>query len=85
MKLIFVDESWEDYLYWQKTDKQMLKKINELIKDIIRNPHSGLGKPELLKFKYQGYWSRRINHEHRLIYKVTGEEIWIAKCRHHYD
>lgn len=85
MKLIFVDESWEDYLYWQKTDKKILKKINELIKDIARNPSSGLGKPEPLKFKFQGYWSRRINHEHRLIYRAVGEEIWIAKCRQHYD
>lgn len=85
MKLIFVDEPWEDYLYWQKTDKKVLKKINELIKEIARNPHKGTGKPEPLKFKYQGYWSRRINHEHRLIYRVVGEVIWIAKCRHHYD
>ena len=85
MKLIFVDESWEDYLYWQKTDKKVLKKINQLIKEIARTPHVGLGKPEPLKFKYQGYWSRRINHEHRLIYRTDGDEIWIAKCRHHYD
>ena len=85
MKLIFVDESWEDYLYWQKTDKKVLKKINQLIKEIARTPHSGPGKPEPLKFKYQGYWSRRINHEHRLIYRTVGDEIWIAKCRHHYD
>jgi toxin YoeB len=85
MKLIFVDESWEDYLYWQKTNKQMMKKINNLIKDIVRNPYSGIGKPELLKFKYQGYWSRRIDQEHRLINRIVKDEIWIAKCRHHYD
>jgi toxin YoeB len=85
MRLIFVDESWDDYLYWQKTDKKMIKKINELIKDISRNPHHGIGKPEPLKFKYRGYWSRRIDHEHRLIYRVVEDEIWIAKCRHHYD
>lgn len=85
MILIFVDESWEDYLYWQKTDKKIIRKINELIKDISRSPFSGIGKPEPLKYKYKGYWSRRINHEHRLIYKVMNDEIWIAKCRHHYD
>ena len=85
MKLIFTDESWEDYLYWQKTDKKITRKINELIKDIYRSPLSGIGKPEPLKYKYQGYWSRRIDHEHRLIYRVVKDEIWIAKCRHHYD
>lgn len=85
MKYIFVDESWEDYLYWQKTDKKILKKINELIKDISRTPFSGKGKPELLKYKYKGYWSRRIDHEHRLIYQVKDDEIRIAKCRFHYD
>ncbi|MDM1040105.1 MULTISPECIES: Txe/YoeB family addiction module toxin [Empedobacter] len=85
MKIVFVDESWEDYLYWQKTDKSKLKKINELIKDIARNPFDGLGKPEALKHKYAGFWSRRIDHEHRLIYRVVEDEIQIAKCRFHYD
>jgi toxin YoeB len=85
MKLIFVDESWEDYLYWQKTDKKMVRKINELIKVITRTPFSGIGKPEPLKHKYKGYWSRRITDEHRFIYKVKEDEIWIAKCRFHYD
>ena len=85
MKYIFVDESWEDYLYWQKTDKKILKKINELIKDISRNTFSGIGKPEPLKSKYKGYWSRRINNEHRLIYQIKNDEIRIAKCRFHYD
>ncbi|MDH1881274.1 Txe/YoeB family addiction module toxin [Empedobacter falsenii] len=85
MKIVFVDESWEDYLYWQKTDKSKLKKINELIKDIARNPFDGLGKPEALKHKYVGFWSRRIDHEHRLIYRVVEDEIQIAKCRFHYD
>jgi toxin YoeB len=85
MKYIFVDESWEDYLYWQRTDMKVLKKINELIKDISRNPHSGLGKPEALKYKYSGWWARRINQEHRLIYQVNDDEILIAKCRFHYD
>ena len=85
MKYIFVDESWGDYLYWQKTDTKILKKINELIKDISRNPFSGIFKTEPLKFKYKGFWSRRINDEHRLIYQVKDDEIRIAKCRFHYD
>jgi toxin YoeB len=86
MKLVFVDESWEDYLYWQKTDKRMLLRINKLNKDISRSPFHGIGKPEALKHRYRGYWSRRINEEHRLIYRVTDEgEIWIVKCRFHYD
>ena len=85
MKLVFVEESWEDYLYWQKTDKQKLKKINELLKDIMRSPFEGVGKPEPLKYKFAGFWSRRIDHEHRLIYQVTEDSILIAKCRFHYD
>ena len=85
MKYIFVDESWEDYLYWQKTDKKMLTKINNLIKDISRTPFSGPVKPEPLKYKYKGFWSRRIDDEHRLIYQVKDDEIHIAKCRFHYD
>jgi len=85
MKYIFVDESWEDYLYWQKNDTRMLNKINQLLKDFLRTPFSGLGNPEPLKYKYQGFWSRRINDEHRLIYRVTNDEIHIAKCRFHYD
>jgi len=85
MKLVFVEESWEDYLYWQKTDKQKLKKINELLKDIVRNPFEGIGKPEPLKYKFAGFWSRRIDNEHRLIYQVTEDSILIAKCRFHYD
>lgn len=85
MKYTFVDESWEDYLYWQKNDKKTLKRINALLKDISRNPFSGLGKPEPLKYKYKGYWSQRIDGEHRLIYRMADEEIQIAKCRFHYD
>ncbi|MBE0637094.1 MAG: Txe/YoeB family addiction module toxin [Bacteroidales bacterium] len=81
MKYIFVEESWEDYLYWQTTDK----KINELLKDISRHPFTGLGKPEPLRHKYKGFWSRRIDGEHRLIYQVKNDEILIAKCRFHYD
>ncbi|MFZ4413556.1 MAG: Txe/YoeB family addiction module toxin [Bacteroidales bacterium] len=85
MKYVFVDESWEDYLYWQANDKKMLKRMNELLKDISRNSYSGIGKPEPLKYKYKGFWSRRINDKHRLIYQVTEDEILIAKCRFHYD
>jgi len=85
MKLIFVDESWEDYLYWQKNDKKILGKINALLKDISRRPFDGIGKPEALKYKYKGFWSRRIDGEHRLIYQVRDEEILIVKCRFHYD
>jgi toxin YoeB len=85
MRYIFVDESWEDYLYWQQTDKKKLRRINDLLKDIARNPFTGLGKPEPLKFNYKGFWSRRIDDEHRLIYRVQGDDIQIAKCRFHYD
>jgi len=85
MKYIFVDDSWEDYLFWQKTNKKYLKKINDLLKAISRTPYSGLGKPERLKHKYKGLWSRRIDSEHRLIYTVKEDEIHILKCRFHYE
>jgi toxin YoeB len=85
MKYIFVDESWEDYQYWFKTDKKILARINDLIKDISRTPYTGIGKPEPLKYKYKGYWSRRITDEHRLIYQVKGDDLLIVKCRFHYD
>jgi toxin YoeB len=85
VKYIFIDESWEDYLYWQKTDRAKLKRINDLLKDISRNPFDGIGKPEPLKFKYRGFWSRRIDDEHWLIYQIQDDEILIAKCRYHYD
>lgn len=85
MRYTFVDESWEDYLYWQKTDKKKLKRINDLLKDISKSPFEGIGKPEPLKHKYSGFWSRRIDDEHRLIYKYGENEILIAKCRFHYD
>ena len=85
MKFVFSELSWEDYLFWQKNDQQKLKRINELLKDISRTPYEGIGKPEPLRFKYAGFWSRRIDEEHRLIYKVDDDEIQIAKCRFHYD
>ena len=68
MNLLFTDEAWEDYLYWQTTDKKNLKKINNLIKDIKREPFHGIGKPEALKYEFSGFWSRRITDEHRLVY-----------------
>jgi toxin YoeB len=83
--LVFTELSWEDYLFWQKNDKQKLKRINEILKDISRNPYDGIGKPEPLKFNYAGFWSRRIDEEHRLIYRVDDDEIQIAKCRFHYN
>lgn len=85
MKFVFVEESWEDYLYWQKSNKKVLKRINKILKDISRHPFEGIGKPEPLKHKYKGFWSRRIDAEHRIIYAVREDEILIAKCRFHYD
>jgi len=84
-RITFSQNSWEDYISWQSEDRKMLKKINELIKDIERTPYKGLGKPEALKFDLTGYWSRRIDREHRLVYQVIGEEILIYSCRYHYD
>ena len=84
MKLIFAERAWEDYLHWQKTDKKVLKRINLLIKDITREPFDGIGKPEPLKHALTGYWSRRINDEHRIVYKVDDESILIAQLRYHY-
>lgn len=84
MKLIFSTHGWEDYLYWQRTDKKMLKRINTLIKDIQRSPFEGIGKPEPLKHALSGYWSRRINDEHRIVYTADEEAIYIAQLRYHY-
>lgn len=84
MKLIFAEQAWEDYLYWQKTDKKMLKRINVLIKDVTREPFEGIGKPEPLKHALSGYWSRRINDEHRIVYAVQDESLLIAQLRYHY-
>ena len=84
MKLIFAENAWDDYLYWQKVDKKILKRINALIKDISREPFEGIGKPEPLKHALSGYWSRRINDEHRIVYKVQDDSLLIAQLRHHY-
>lgn len=84
MDIMFLDDAWQDYLYWQKIDKKILKRINQLIKDIQRTPFEGVGKPEALKFDLSGLWSRRIDREHRLIYQVKEEYIIIVQCRYHY-
>jgi toxin YoeB len=85
MKLLFHDQAWEDYLYWQQTDKQLLKRINMLIREIQREPFSGMGKVEPLKGDLSGYWSRRIDGTHRIVYKVEQGAIIIAQCRGHYN
>lgn len=85
MKLTFSSRAWDEYLYWQKTDKAILKRINALIKDVQREPFQGIGKPEPLKHGLSGYWSRRINDEHRFVYKVLDDQILIAQLRFHYE
>jgi toxin YoeB len=85
MKIIFTKNSWEDYISWQSEDKKMLKKINELIKDIQRTPFAGKGKPEPLKYDLAGFWSRRIDREHRIVYQVSKNGILVYSCRFHYD
>jgi len=82
--LVFAPEAWEDYLYWQHTDAKVISRINLLLKEITRNPYAGIGKPEPLKHVLQGYWSRRINSEHRIVYKKAGNQILIAQLRYHY-
>ena len=78
------DFAWEDYLYWQKQDKKTLKRINNLIQDIDRNGYDGIGKPEALTGNLQGYWSRRIDEKHRLVYGIKNNRIEILQCRTHY-
>ncbi|MFW5791464.1 MAG: Txe/YoeB family addiction module toxin [Desulfohalobiaceae bacterium] len=84
MKLVFSQHAWEDYLFWQKTDTKILRRVNALIKETTRNPFEGPGKPEQLKHALSGYWSRRITDEHRMVYKVTEHAIHIAQLRYHY-
>ena len=84
MNLQWTSNAWDDYLYWQKTDKKILKRINQLIKEIQREPFIGIGEPEPLKHSWTGYWSRRINREHRIVYKIENEAVIIAQCRYHY-
>jgi toxin YoeB len=84
MKLTFTETGWEQYLYWQSHDKAMLKRINRLLKDVLRSPFEGLGKPEPLKGNLSGFWSRRITQEHRLVYSIKDQTITVAQCRYHY-
>jgi toxin YoeB len=82
--LVFSEQAWEDYLFWQKTDKKLVQRINALIREITRTPHTGTGKPEPLRHALAGYWSRRINDEHRIVYKVVDRALWVAQLRYHY-
>ena len=84
MRLIFAPQAWEDYLHWQQSDRKMLQRINRLIADIQRDPFAGIGKPEPLRHALSGYWSRRIDDEHRIVYKVAADALLIAQLRYHY-
>lgn len=85
MTLVWSRAAWEDYLFWQQQDRKIVRRINALLKDIERHQNEGIGKPEALKHGFRGYWSRRITDEHRLIYRIEGDEIRIAQCRFHYS
>lgn len=90
MRLLWDESAWSDYLYWQEQDRRVVKRVNQLIRDITRGadvgePNVGIGKPEALKHGFHGYWSRRITDEHRLVYKVVDGELRIAACRYHYE
>jgi toxin YoeB len=85
MILTWDESAWEDYVWWQTQDRRVLRRINALVQDVARSGDEGIGKPEALKHGFQGYWSRRITDEHRLVYKIVGEEIRIAACRYHYS
>ena len=84
MKLVFSEHAWKDYIFWQRTDRTLLKRINTLISEIQRSPFQGIGKPEPLKHGLAGYWSRRISDEHRIVYKVEHDSVFIAQLRYHY-
>ena len=84
MNLVFTPEAWEDYLHWQAADAKQLKRVNQLLKEIAREPFTGIGKPEPLRHTLQGCWSRRIDGEHRVVYKVSGENVWLLQLRYHY-
>jgi toxin YoeB len=84
VKLVWDPNAWEDYLWWQAQDRRVLKRINQLIQDVIRNVNDGIGKPEPLKHDFAGYWSRRITEEHRLVHKIAEDEVRIDACRYHY-
>ena len=84
MRLIFADEAWEDYLFWQKQDRRIVERINKLIREIQRDPFAGVGKPEALKHALSGFWSRRITDEHRIVYRAEGDDVLIAQLRFHH-
>ncbi len=88
MKIVFLSFGWEDYVFWQQQDPKIAKRINELMRDTMRSPFKGIGKPEPLRENWSGWWSRRISDEHRLVYRVIGKDdeqrIEIAQCRYHY-
>lgn len=83
--IAFSPEAWEDYLYWQTQDKRTLKRINQLLRDIIRNGYDGIGKPEPLRYEFQGCWSRRIDNANRLVYRIVDGNVEILQCRIHYE
>lgn len=84
MRYVFTQEAWDDYQYWVRSDKRVLRRLNELLKATARDPFEGIGKPEPLRYQLQGYWSRRISDEHRLVYTVSGDDLIIVACRFHY-
>lgn len=84
MRFVWDEDAWSDYVGWQADDRRIVRRINDLLKDIARNGNQGIGKPEALKHGFRGYWSRRITQEHRLVYRVVGDELRIAACRYHY-
>jgi len=84
MPIVFEPEAWEDYMFWQQSDKQQAKRLDTLIKAVAKSPYEGIGKPEMLKGNYAGFWSRRINNEHRLVYSVKENRLHILQCRFHY-
>lgn len=84
MKIVFAEQAWDDYLYWQKQDRKMVARLNGLIKECTRTPFEGTGKPEPLKGQLSGWWSRRLDREHRLVYRVEDGQLLIAQCRYHY-
>ena len=84
MNLLWTDEAWEDYLYWQSQDKKTLKRVNQIVRDIQRSPHAGIGKPEPLKGDLSGWWSRRIDGPNRIVYRLRGDTVEITQCKGHY-
>lgn len=85
MNKIWFDKAWDDYLYWQSQDRKTLKRINQLVRDVERNPFNGIGKPEPLKGELSGFWSRRIDNVNRLVYRINGDILEILSCKGHYE